>query len=1001
MKHLIILCCILLLLCGLPAAPLLAQTDGMTTVTMGPFSGLPAAAIAGGALSLLVKVANSGAVTARQPQVTQNLFAPFPRGAQVVDLAIVPGSSTFGYVATGGECSDSGVCQLPDLPPGGALLLQATLAIDADQGDSALEVRSCLRALNAAQDCAAFRLPIGRQADLRLNQSALTPQIAPGAPALLHIEVANNGPSHVVAPGAAFTLTNQIGGLADATISAVSGGECQITAAATFTCPDLHLQAGERRPFFVTVQTPSTAPMPSHFTSCATLSAHTGFSDPVLDDNGPACTTVQLVAQGADLRVTRFVEPSNFVRAGERFTVTTLVDNLGPTPALTLTLTETIQAGGHFTVLAVADNRQAACSAPPVGAQPGLTTRCVLTGALAAGALWTVQTSATAATDMVLYSRALVMSTAPLDPDLGNNVDDTVIQIGTVADLDLRVTAALSPTLYPGALFTATVSIANGGPSPATAVLVRAPLPTGVTVHSLPAPCAVDGSTGVAVITCRLSRLEVGAATHFAMALGVSAAAPSGLHSLQVTGSSAVEDNDPSNNQAQLTLHMAATVDLQSTLTVANRTPVAGDTLNLAWTITNHGPALAQAVVVTPTLPPGLTWLTTDPACAAMTGCALGDLAAGAEITMQGTALVTRHIDCTTAHAVTVTAQTTTYDLKPHNNRAQLALAPRCQVDLRVLSLTPGGDELLVGLPFTHTFLIDNFGPGDAHAVVFEATFNAAAAFTIVAVQPSAGAARPATCTVTPTSASGAADTPLDLPASGRRLTVQCRLAAPLEAVQSADDDSALQAAAVLTPSAGAGRWVIAIAMTASQPLQINNVADVSSADEERNLADNVTQTQQPVQCNTTGNIDLGLNVQVKGRTPSESLPTVTTGRVVTLTLTTTNYSQAAVVCAQLVAQVPTYTRFHAAASTLGWNCADDAPAGTSCTYALVMSPGRQVQAIGFAIIVDDFVTGGSVTTNLTHLTDNGVDTNRANNSQETALWIVMPTRNWLPIVAR
>ena len=405
MKHLIILCCILLLLCGLPAAPLLAQTDVMTTVTMGPFSGLPAAAIAGGALSLLVKVANSGAVTARQPQVTQNLFAPFPRGAQVVDLAIVPGSSTFGYVATGGECSDSGVCQLPDLPPGGALTLQATLAIDADQGDSALEVRSCLRALNATQDCAAFRLPIGRQADLHLNQSALTSQIAPGTPALLRLEVANNGPSHVVAPGAAFTLTNQIQGLADATISAVSGGECQITAAATFTCPDLHLQAGERRSFFVTVQTPSTAPMPSHFTSCATLTAHTGFSDPALDDNGPACTTVQLVAQGADLRVTRFVEPSNFVRAGERFTVTTLVDNLGPTPALTLTLTETIQAGGHFTVLAVADNRQAACSAPPVGAQPGLTTRCVLTGALAAGALWTVQTSATAATDMALYSR--------------------------------------------------------------------------------------------------------------------------------------------------------------------------------------------------------------------------------------------------------------------------------------------------------------------------------------------------------------------------------------------------------------------------------------------------------------------------------------------------------------------------------------------------------------------------------------------------------------------
>ena len=161
----------------------------------------------------------------------------------------------------------------------------------------------------------------------------MTPQIAPGTPALLRIEIANEGPSTVVAPGASFAITNQLQGLADATISAVSDEGCRITGATTLTCDSLSLATADRRTFFVTVQTPPGAPSHSTFTSCATLTALSGVSDPTPENNGPACAAVQLVAQGADLHVTRFVEPSTFVRAGERFTVTTLVDNLGPDPA--------------------------------------------------------------------------------------------------------------------------------------------------------------------------------------------------------------------------------------------------------------------------------------------------------------------------------------------------------------------------------------------------------------------------------------------------------------------------------------------------------------------------------------------------------------------------------------------------------------------------------------------------------------------------------------------
>ncbi|MBX3010884.1 MAG: DUF11 domain-containing protein [Caldilineaceae bacterium] len=988
--------------------PLFAQSDAMTTVTVGPFSALPTVAIAGRQISFLVKITNTGAVDARQPLVTQNLFSPFPSGAHVVDLSIVPGSSNFGYVATGGECTDSGVCQLPTLPPDGVLTLQATIAVDADQGgdgaDSAsIEVRSCLRAVNAAQACATFRLPILRSADLQLRQSALTPSLAPGTPALIRIEVENAGPSHVVAPGASFGITNQIDGVAGISISAVSGSDCSITGATTFTCDDLQLAAGDRRTIFVTVQTPTTVPTQSTFTSCATLSALHGVTDPATANNGPSCTAVQLVDQGANLRLTRFVEPSNFVRAGERFTVTTLVDNLGPNPAQTLTLTETIQAGGRFTVLAIDDNDQATCTAPPLAPQPGLTTRCTLTGSLAAGALWTVKTFATATTDMEIYSRALVRSASPVDPNLDNNVDDTVIQIGNVADLDLRVTTALRTTLYPTDHFSYTLSIANGGPSVATNVLIRTYLPTGFSVRALPAFCAVATTNGEATITCRFSQLAVGVVERFFIELGVGENAPAGLQSLPVESNSDVYDNNPANNHQHLTAALADLADVQTVLTVSQRAPVVGDTINLALAITNHGPALAQAVVVTPTLPPGLTWVATDPACHPIRGCALGDLAAGQQARLTLTVAVARSISCATAHPITAAVHTTTYDPNQQNNRTQVNLAPTCQVDLRVLSLTPGPATLPVGTPFTHTFIVDNLGPGYAHDVVFEAVLSAAADFTIVHVQPSVDATqRAAHCTLPPAAVTDAADRLDPWPVTGNRLTVQCRLTQSLEPAVQADESPAPRAAvAGAAPTAGAGRWLIALRMITTEPRQINSVADVSSSDEERNLNDNVAQAQQAVQCNTGRTVDLDLQVQAKGSGLDGGLPTVVTGATVTFTMAATNYSRDAVVCAQLVTQVPQHTRFHAAGSTPGWSCTDHAPSGTSCTYALVASPGGQAQTLDFAVTVDPLITNGLVTTHVTQLEDNGVDNNQTNNRRETAFLIVMPARYWLPLITR
>ncbi len=878
----IILSCALLLWCA-STTLLFAQSQPTTTVAIGPFRALPTVAVAGTRLSFLVKITNTGDGEARQTAVTNNLFLPFPSGAHFVDLTIVPGSSNFGYVPTGGECTDSGLCHLPTLPVAGSLTLQATIAIDAAQGDTTrgdgthLEVRSCLQAANAAQDCTAFRIPIERQTDLHIAQRALTPSVRPDGAALLAIELMNLGPSHLPEPAASFVITNQIQGLAGSEISGVSDSACRILNGKTIRCEDLRLQAGERRTLLLTVAIPPTARAQQHLTSCAVIGALAGAIDPDGTSNGPSCTEIHIVAQEADL------------------------------------------------VLDVTEN--------------------------------------------------------PSQP------------------------------LRPGEPFSYTVQIGNQGPSPATAVVVDSRLPRDVQIETIPSFCATASRDDDLLITCSVGYLAPGNTQTFAIHLATAQTIATSPLSIVVESSSERADRDPSNNQRHFSADIVLPADLQSAWQVATLAPVAGDLLQLTMVVTNRGPAPAKQVVVSYTLPAGLLWVASDPACDQAVGCSLGKLAAGEQTTIALTVMVKRAVPCLTAQTVTVEAQSMTFDHQPRNNRTTIQLTPRCQVDLRLLSVTEKQTDLRVGEHFTQTFLMDNLGPGYAHDVVFEAILTASNPFSILQLQPTAReSGRETECILSPsaippapmasTLSSSVTASSISHRAPASTVTIQCRLMQVLEAVQT-DDEARSRAAAVHTPTAGAGRWEIAIGMIATQPLQIQSVADVSSRDEERNLADNVARTQQDVQCSRAGNADLDLHLQVKDSERHSGLPTFMTGATVALTIAVTNYSQSSPVCAQVIAAVPAHTRFQPAASTAGWDCAAEAPAGTRCAYALTIPAGGSAQVIDFAVKVDHLLTSGTRSTFQVNVIDNGVDPNRTNNDRETEFFIVMPVRYWLPIISR
>lgn len=82
---------------------------------------------------------------------------------------------------------------------------------------------------------------------------------------------------------------------------------------------------------------------------------------------------------------------------------------------------------------------------------------------------------------------------------------------------------------------------------------------------------------------------------------------------------------------------------------------------------------------------------------------------------------------------------------------------------------------------------------------------------------------------------------------------------------------------------------------------------------------------------------------------------------------------------------VPTHTTFDAGNSSAGWSCANGAPAGSVCTFAIGAVAGGGSGAVSFAVIVDNpLAPGATSVVNTASVTDdgtNGADPTPGNNS--------------------
>jgi uncharacterized repeat protein (TIGR01451 family) len=435
-----------------------------------------------------------------------------------------------------------------------------------------------------------------------------------------------------------------------------------------------------------------------------------------------------IVATVADVSVTK--TGPNLITAGTTVTYTVTLVNNGPSDALNVTLSDALPAGmtlvsesqvsgGAFFTDTTTGNTPSFNSAEVDGLVefPG-------------GNVNTFQIVASlpsnAANNTNLDDTATVTSDTP-DSDLANNTFTFVSTGVTVADVGVTKTGP--STVIAGTTVTYTLTVSNAGPSDAQNVNVSDALPAGLTLVSESADPAnpdtfTDTSTGNTP-SFNAATVVSGNTDNFTVVAFVASSVPSGTN-LDDTATVQSSSEDP--NQSNNTFTFSSSVTTLADLDISVDPPfvTAGTNLTYTITLTNEGLSDAASVVITDTLPTGLTVLSamqvTGPdsfvgsapggPTATFTATTMG---AGNTDTFEVVVAVPSSTPENTILTDTATVTSATPDSSPGDETATTTTLVDTSADLSIVKNGP--TTITAGTTITYTLTVHNAGPSDSQAV--------------------------------------------------------------------------------------------------------------------------------------------------------------------------------------------------------------------------------------------------------------------------------------------
>ena len=392
----------------------------------------------------------------------------------------------------------------------------------------------------------------------------------------------------------------------------------------------------------------------------------------------------------ADLTLSKIDAPDP-VYVGSRLAYTLTVNNSGPSNATGVVVTDTLPAGVTLASASVgcAGAATLVCNVGALDSGKTVTVSIVVTVTPGAASIIT-NTAVATANEMDFSPASVSASTAVL----------------SLVDLTLSQEDVPDP-VYVGSRLTYTVTLGNVGPSNATGVILTDTLPAGVTLASASAGCS-----GTTTVVCNVGALNSGANTSVSIAVSVTASAASVITNNVVATASEI-DFSPVSSSASTTV--LPVVDLTLSKSDVPDPVYVGSRLTYTLNLGNSGPSNATGVVVTDTLPAGVTLASASAGCSGTTTvvCNVGALNSGANTSVSIAVTVTANAASVITN--TALAKANEIDFSPASASASTTVVPVADLSITKTAVPV---PATIYRPLTYTLTINNLGPSTASHVM-------------------------------------------------------------------------------------------------------------------------------------------------------------------------------------------------------------------------------------------------------------------------------------------
>jgi uncharacterized repeat protein (TIGR01451 family) len=686
-----------------PGDPDTADTESALDIAITPLADVlitldgPAAIVAGAAGSYFITVSNGGPSTATNVVIT----SPLPAG-----LSLAGGS---------GPCASGFPCTIPLLAPGETSTTRIDLLVPADYVSPPTFVNTATVGSVVADpagtnnSASVSTLVVQEQADLAVTITGPA-SIAPGNVGQLVARVTNLGPgpasavtSSVVLPGGVALLHAIVPG-PPTTCSVPSLGTGNLA-----SCVTPQLPVGGVLEYVIQLQAPS-AVLPGTRTSLVGAASSPTPDFQSSNDRGELQVVVAAPDE-ADV-VVETTDSADPVVAGSDVTYSILVRNTGPAAATKVVVTDQLPAG--FALVSAAAS-QGSCAAAT----------CTL-GTLAADGSATVTVVATPPATGVFLNTATVTAVES-DPAPANNAATELTTVAAADGADLLVEKRGPTLLAPGESSLYSIKVTNRGPAAALSVQILDPLPPGVTFVGNSKDCEV-------AFPCEFDTIAAGESFMISTAFTVAPdlVTPAALVNTVTVDSPVAPGPNQANNTSTVTttVQPADSADLVVLLRAANIIAT-GTTFSYALTLANRGPAAASDIVLTTTLPAGVSVIAADSTLGTCTGsptvtCAIGTMPPGSLIEVG--ILATSPSALPTPNPMIATASVTAsglVDFDLTNNTASAAttvVLPTADLGITNVLTT----SAIPGLAAGYTIVVSNNGPSTITGATVSDVFPAA-----------------------------------------------------------------------------------------------------------------------------------------------------------------------------------------------------------------------------------------------------------------------------------